>query len=114
MHTLGHDPVFSLIPQPHERLTGSGGEWLVPGHPVSWWQSQGPNSPWHHVDLTLVWPHGKGLLAFRVALVGRNQVPGVLGFPEEQVFKKPVPPPPQPHLHSGSSGAAASPWMPWD
>lgn len=27
---------------------------------------------------------------------------------------KSVPPPLPPHLHSGSSGAAASPWMPWD
>lgn len=60
MHTFDHDPVSSaVLTAPHERLRGV--KWLAQGHPASWCQNQGPNYPLQHVDLTLVWPHGKGL-----------------------------------------------------
>lgn len=61
-------------PQPHERLTAPGGKWPAQGHPASWWQSQGPNYPWHHVDLTLVWPHWKGLPGVTQSGIGREEL----------------------------------------
>lgn len=82
MHTCGRDPVLSLILTPSTREAHRlGGEWFALVHPVSWWQSQGPNYPWHHVDLTLLWPHGKGLLALRVVIGGEEPGAWVPGFP---------------------------------
>lgn len=69
----------------------------------------------HHVDLPSRGLTGRGFRRLPgVALVGRAQMSGLLGAVGGWDLMKLVPPPLLPHLHSGSSGAAASPWMPWD